>query len=325
MSTRDHPDWWRPVGGANAQDSVLERRSLVWNDNDVEAPDAPPAHYTEVVYKGKFFTRGCRGMIEQLQIYCMRTAAGVLQLRYAPHPCMGPFNTITITPAATWAWRSADIEEMWNYDGLFIWVYTCDADVSWGYDEAQPYDGHVSTDVGATWADLAIRPFIRVVYTGETPGDVPVSGTINVIEIPSIASTWETPEAVLLQHGVSAEVLRLEGAGTLLEASLTFATSVAPTAGTPPAAVIYGIYFFADGIWTYFTHNRMLTQSYVATSGRCAIGEFYQGTVEEPAFDETEMTVRLPIKFRRSLVIRAYQSTGGPVNVTAIAVANLNR
>lgn len=179
------------MGGQNSQDSILERRSLVWNDNEVEAPDAPPANYTEVIYKGKFFTRGCRGMIEQLQIYCIRTAAGTLTLRYSPHPCLGPIGEVTITPGATWAWVGVNIEEMWDYDSLFIWVYTCDADVSWAYDAVQPYDGHWSTDTGATWEDMAIRPFIRVVYTGETPGDVPVSGILNVIKLPAVSSEME--------------------------------------------------------------------------------------------------------------------------------------
>lgn len=321
----DEPDWARPIFGPVSWRSILERRSTIINDNEVVAPAVPPSIYSGETYRGKFFPRGCRGMLEQLELYCIGDPPAEVTLRYSPHPCIGPLGEVTIVPAAAWAWQAFVIEEMWNYDSLFIWVHECHADVDWGYDAVEPFDGHVSVDAGATWADQAIRPFIRAVYTGQTPGDVPVSGTINVVEIPSVGSTWETPAPLAIQHGVSLEVLELEGAGTLLEASLTFDTSVTPTAGVPPAAVIYGIYIFADGVWTYFTDNRMLTQSYVATFGRCAVGEFYQGSVEEPAFDQTNMTVRLPIKFRRNLVIRAYQSSGGAVNVEAIAVANIIR
>lgn len=215
MSSRDHPDWWRPTGGQNSQDSILERRSLVWNDNGVEAPNAPPAFYTGVHHKGKFFPRGCRGMIEQLQIYCINTAGGSLQLRYSPHPGLGPVNTVTITPAATWGWVGVDIEEMWNYDSLFIWVFSCQADVSWGYDATLPFDGHESTDAGATWEDMAIRPFIRVVYTGETPGDVPVSGIVNNIPLPNFVPDITNDWVMLNVPGGGTLYYEVEGIGTI--------------------------------------------------------------------------------------------------------------
>ena len=212
MSTEDHPDWWRPVGGANSQESILERRSLVWNDSAVVAPAAPPASYTEVTWKGKFFTRGCRGMIEELQIYCVRTGAGTLRLAISPHPCLGPFAYEMITPGATWGWVSGFRETMWNYDSLFIWVYECSADVSWAYDAVQPHDGHWSTDAGATWADLAIRPFIRAVYTGETPGDVPVSGILDVIILPNESSS-RVMESQAIPTPAETTLVNLDGAG----------------------------------------------------------------------------------------------------------------
>jgi len=188
LSSRDHPDWWKNVGGQNSQDSILERRSLVWNDNNIEDGTVPGAFYDAETYKGKFFTRGCRGMLEQLQLYCIGDGADTITLRYSPHPCLGPFGEVVITPAAAWAWQAFMIEEMWNYDSLFIWVYVCEANVDWAYDAEPPFDGHESGDAGAMWSDMAIRPFIRAVYTGETPGDVPVSGIINNIKIPNSSS-----------------------------------------------------------------------------------------------------------------------------------------
>jgi len=188
MSTEDHPDWWRPMGGQNSQDSTLERRSLIWNDNGVLDGVDPPAFYTCEEYVGKFFTRGCRGMIEEIQIYCRDAGVNRLRLYCSPHPCLGPLTYVDITPLDTWAWRAGTLEEMWNYDSLFIWVYACYVGVDWAYDTEQPYDGHEATYPGHTWAALDIRPFIRVVYTGETPGDVPVSGIINTIPIPSSSS-----------------------------------------------------------------------------------------------------------------------------------------
>lgn len=212
MSTRDHPDWWRPVGGQNSQDSTLERRSTIWNDGDPIPPAAPPAFHTGLDYRGKFFTRGCRGMIENLQIYCIRTAAGTLDLSFSPHPCIGPLYTVTITPGAAWAWALVAFQEMWNYDSLFIWVSRCDADVSYGFDTVQPLDGHRSTDAGATWLSIGQRPYIRVIYTGETPGDVPVSGIINNVPIPYASSEYEVAAQWCAQN-VETFVVGVHGAG----------------------------------------------------------------------------------------------------------------
>jgi len=324
LSTKDHPDWWRPVGGQNSQDSTLERRSMVWNDNEIETPTVPPHTHIGIDDRGKFFPRGMRGKIEEIQLYCTGNGAATVDLVLTPHPGLGPFYTLVLTPAAGWAWQGVALEEMWNYDSLFIWIRDCDGAITWGGDGELPFDGHTSPDGGATWASVQHRPFIRVVYSGETPGDVPVSGTINTIEVPSTASRAETEAAVNVPHAVQTEVVEIEGAGILLEASLTFGTSVTPTPGDAPGAVIYGISFIADGAIVYYASNRMLTQSYVAVSGRCAVGEFYQGTVEDPPWDETELTLRLPIKFRRSLVLRAWQSTGAAVDVHAVIVANMN-
>lgn len=188
MSTRDHPDWWRPMGGQNSQDSILERRSLIWNDDGVVSRTRFPILGTNALYKGKFFTRGCRGMIEEIQIYRTATAGGTIILHISPHPCLGPLYTVTIPAGPANAWTGVAFEQMWNYDSLFIWTSYVAIGEFWGYDAAQPYDGHISEDAGATWADWAARPFIRVIYTGETPGDVPVSGIINNIPIPSISS-----------------------------------------------------------------------------------------------------------------------------------------
>ncbi|GAH66892.1 unnamed protein product, partial [marine sediment metagenome] len=179
MSTKDHPDWWNPMGGQNSQDSTLERRSLIWNDNGIVAPTIPALFWAGIPYRGKFFTRGCRGKIDYVELYGIGNGVDEITIRYSPHPGTGPYNEVTIVPPVGWNWWPFIISEMWNYDGLFIWVHECGAAVSYAYDAEPPYDGHSSTDGGATWARFNGRVFFRVSYSGETPGDVPVSGTIN--------------------------------------------------------------------------------------------------------------------------------------------------
>jgi len=313
------------VGGSNAQDSTLERRSTIWNDGDPIPPAVPPVFCLNIKDRGKFFTRGCRGKIHRLYVYCMRAAAGTMDLSFSPHPCLGPLYTVTVTPGAAWAWANAGFFQMWNYDSLFIWVSRCDADVSWGYDLLQPRDGHRTTDSGETWFREAWRPFIRAEYDGETPGDVPVSGIINVIEIPSVGSTLAGGFDAAVPSNAVRTICEAEGAGTLNEAKLEFYTTAAPTAGADPPAIRYQLRLIADGFAASLTDNRELTQSCVATSGRSSKGEFFQCSVQEPEWHRTFMRVRLPIKFRRRLALQAVHTTGVNVRVDGILYANLMR
>ena len=314
MSTRDQPDWWKNVGGQNSQDSILERRSLVWNDADPQPPPAAPPLSTPDTYKGKFYTRGCRGMIEEIQIYRTATAGGTITLRLSPHPCLGPFYTVIIPIGPADAWTGVAFEQMWNYDSLFIWVSALAAGEEWGYDAVQPQDGHESTDAGATWADMATRPFIRVVYTGETPGDVPVSGIVNNIPIPSSAAQVARAIVANVPSGIWTNLCTYNGAGEVLELKIDYATVVVPAAG-----VQYAIMPLIDGAGTIETENRQITQSVVATSGRCSMGEFLQdGT-------GTRIWVRIPYQFRRVITLQGWQNTGAAVTMTGTIMANIMR
>lgn len=212
MNMSGLPDYLTPVLGPGHVSAVIERRSTIFNDSDLVDGAMPPSSYTEETYQGKFYPRGCRGMLEQLQIYCKRTGAGDIELRYSPQPGLGLIGTVTVTPGSSWAWKSATIEKIWNYDSLFIWVYTCDADVSWAYDAGVPVDGHSSDDSGATWEDEATRPFIRARFTGETAGDVPISGIVNNIPIPT-ASSLVVAAAKIVPPDETIQLLVVEGAG----------------------------------------------------------------------------------------------------------------
>lgn len=316
-------DYAAPVLGPNAKEMRTENRSTTSNDNGVVAPVAPPNALIGVNYVGKFFTRGCRGMIESLQIYCQRTAAGVLQLAISPHPALGPLYTVTVTPGATWAWSNAVLENMWNYDSLFVWILTCNADVWWGADLIQPFDGHQSLDAGVLWFDINTRPYIRAVYSGETHGDVPVSGIINNIPIPSLTQRIEQAFSVNVPDNTLTRITGMVGAGVVVETALSFLTSLAPTAGLAPPAVAYILRIYADGVYAGSITNRQATQSEVAIFGRCAIGEFWQTTVADPAYDMTELFLRLPVQFRRSIELYANQTTGGAVLVIGHLNASL--
>ena len=173
------------MGGQNSQDSILERRSRLWNDGDTVTPDAPPGFDTGTEWFGKFFPRGARGLISELSIYARAAAAGSITLHIAPHLGTGPLFMYTFAPGAAWDWVTVLPRIWWNYDSLFIWIHSCDIDVDWAWDQVQPYDMHHSPDLGYHWIPYDYRPYIRVVYAGETPGDVPVSGIVNTVAIPN--------------------------------------------------------------------------------------------------------------------------------------------
>lgn len=187
----------------------------ITNDNGVAAPTAPPSTFNGGTYRGKFFPRGCRGTLREFYIYCVRSAAGTLTLSFSPQPGMGAVASVTITPGAGWAWASAGYQKMWNYDSLFIWISACSADVSVGYENVvSPYiDWLKSDDSGVTWYRENLRLFVRAVFDGGTIGDVPVSGTVNNVEIPTQSQTRLYALENNVGTGAETTLKTVEGAG----------------------------------------------------------------------------------------------------------------
>jgi len=190
--SRDHPDWWRPVGGSNAVDSVLERRSLIANHGAVALWEVGSL----IIARGKFFTRGMRGFLEDIEIYCRDplAAGGTMTVNICPFPESGTLYTANIVVPAGGgaAWRAAAFDLFWNYDSMFIWWYEqLIGDVEYGYDVEQPWDGYWGGPTGIIWVTRDLRYWVRVLMAGQTPGDVPVSGTLNVVPIPNTVSDMD--------------------------------------------------------------------------------------------------------------------------------------
>ena len=210
-------------GGVNlvidklTQTAYLEDRRTLSNDNGVTTPTAPPGTTTGTTFRGKFFPRGCRGFLRYLHVYCKRTAAGTLTLAVSPQMSMGEVYTVEITPGAAWDWKSGAVNKFWNYDSMFIWVKSCDADVSWGYESAAPFDAWSSGDLGATWGHVDNRYFFRAVMKAMTVGDLPVSGTLNVIEIPNLGGARQNVLITVPAASIEYDTVQ-PGSGRLLVA-----------------------------------------------------------------------------------------------------------
>lgn len=312
MSSPDQPDFsGRSLGPIN-DSSRLEWQSIIGNNGVTPTSWLNPLH-PEIW--GKFFPRQMRGFIESIEVYIHDTtgAGGWLVLGISPQPIMGTteVHTLIIPPGSPDGWYGVDFNYFWNYDALFIEIYSVDANITFGAELGKPWDAWRSLDGGHSWTSQNGRIWIRVVYKGETCGDVPVSGTVNAVELPSIGSVY-AGGVIAVPNNVETRVAQLTGAGTLIEAKLIFADVTVPAVG-----VVFGMRIDLDGDVIQHVNNRDLTQSIVATFGRASHGEFYQGD------GETVMNVRLALKFRNFFELYAHQTTGAPVNVHGTIVCNL--
>lgn len=204
------PDYSGTVLGPRMVPATNERRTIVFNDPEITS-GAPPSNRSADDY-GKFFPRGMRGTLEEIRVYAQGDGVDTVYVNISPQPGLGYTYRTQITPPAAWGWVDAAFNIMWNYDSLYVWFSDIEANVNWGYDEEKPYDGHLTADGGATFTDVDERPFIRVVMTGETAGDVPISGIVNNIPIPS-ASSAVKKAGMIVPFNVVTEVLIVEGAG----------------------------------------------------------------------------------------------------------------
>jgi hypothetical protein len=205
-------------GGANividklTQGAYTERQSVLANNGTTATMASQCLYYK----RGKFFPRGCRGFIRSIEIYCDNTdsASHTFTIKISPMPGMGPVATFTLSVAggSSAAWRVVTVGRFWNYDSLFIWVSSdSDSYGRLGFDTDAPSDYYYSTDE-VSWTFGNYRFWFRVNMTGETVGDLPVSGTVNTVEIPTLSSQLKG-ENVTVPTGTETTVVSTVGAG----------------------------------------------------------------------------------------------------------------
>lgn len=151
--------------------------------------------------RGKYFPRGARGFINSIEIYCDNadTVAHTFTIYFCVQPGMAPVfsTTLTVAAGAAAAWRAAAVGKFWNYDSMFIYVRSdSNSYGGLGYDNEVPYDYYCSYDE-VTWYVGNARFWFRVVLTGLTVGDLPVSGTVNVVEIPSTVGVRQAAQLIV--------------------------------------------------------------------------------------------------------------------------------
>jgi len=304
-------------GGANiiidklTQTAYTDRRVLLSNNG------VTPIMFTAAATRrhGKFFPRGCRGFIRQIEIYCDNpdTADHVVTVYITPHPNMGALYSVALTVAAgaTAAWRALTFRTFWGYDSLFIYAKRTDADYPrLAYDTGTPFDGYYS-DNGVTWIELNERYWFRVDSYALTVGDVPVSGTINTIAIPNVFSEFKRKLTGVLDSGESEDLIeKTEGAGALTAFMVTYWQAVGTVEPT----------YMAIGIDVDGKVNEVRLSMLIEplNSQENTISPISFGTIDT-ANNRYAFAINVPIRFRRYVRIYAknYAAAGNQIQADA--------
>ena len=195
------------------ESAYTEERRVIANNGPSAIMQAPGIGTP----RGKYFPRGCRGFIHEIEVYCDNPSGSAyhLYIYVSPQPGMAPIivKTLYVAANASPAWRPVTINYYWSYDSLFVWVLSETNDYPRvGYDTGEPYDALYSTD-GETWVPENYRWWIRLDMAGQTVGDLPVSGTLSTIEIPHSSSQVESGNVSLPGLAEDVELVSVEGAG----------------------------------------------------------------------------------------------------------------
>ncbi len=307
-------------GGANividklTQTAYVERRTAISNRGTTALWGSTNANN-----RGKFFTRGCMGFLHRVSIYCKNGApAGkTLTVYISPNPDLGYVAKadIAIPALADPDWRHAIFYRMWPYDKLFIWTYSADVNVMMGYDneDGTKADAYRKAIAATTWNHVALsRWWFDVAMQGQTVGDVPVSGTVNTINIPSTSVGAESG-SVTVPSETETSIITILGAGTIERVALFTGSDVVE------------IRFYVDGVMfdryallsgEYFTAENLNILTYGVSTPQIQLMSYAAGGM-------SYFNVTKPFSFQRSFEVRAYQVTGTAKAVRAGLVYDL--
>jgi len=244
--------------------------------------------------RGVFIARGCRGMIGRIAMYLKNestTAARSITLLLTPVPNGGEIRTVTLTQAMnTTGWvESPDLRLTWNYDSLAIIVKSIEPELRYAYYQTYDY-GLGGLDDYPNTRGSTYHPLVWVRFDALSVGDIPVSGTINAIMIPSVSS-FGASGSVYIPAGETKTLIDISGAGqvewTYLRAGMVRDTYI---------DVIWEI----DGVETTWNLDLINSWSHHV--------ENTPTDVVATKIDDTALIYRLQLrwklKFRRSFILR---------------------
>ena len=168
-------------------------------------------------YFGKWFPHGARGFITKVYIYCKPATTDYTLYVYfsiAPNSPYLFYVSTTVLTTDTEGWKEIDVNMLWNYDSLFITIHGTTSDLVLAWDTETPADRwYHETDMYSLQPRTG-RQWIRVKIRGQTSGDIPVSGTVNTINIPNKTSESSTG-IVYIDYGEEKTLVEIEGTGVV--------------------------------------------------------------------------------------------------------------
>ena len=245
--------------------------------------------------RGKYFPHGARGFIEKIELRCKNTDTEDHTVTF--YLCIAPGyppiwqGSVTI-PAGFDDWLAITPKIWWAYDSILVVAIADSNDVLFMYDTGAPYDAWY---FGTNWSEYTpvnARYWFKITIYGQTTGDIPVSGTVNTIQIPNTAAS-SGKISYTIKAGETQIIKVVEGMGRML--FLHFVCN--------SEYVRVGI--LADGV-----------EAWTTDFGPVQMYEWYgygqQGgpiTVAKTTVDSTTLYIlkwAVPISFRKKLEIKIY-------------------
>ena len=165
-------------------DAYVEQRITLKNN---------ASQYTDLInhkYIAKFFVHRARGHLHSVKVYVKNTDtanAQTISVAIAIRPNTNIMLSKTKTIDAGFeGWVEVFFDKWWNYDTMFV-VVLLPSEVQVAVDDGYPRDGWYSDATTYDFLNLPYRPWIQVLMYCSTIGDLPVSGTVNTIQLPNLA------------------------------------------------------------------------------------------------------------------------------------------
>jgi len=261
---------------------------------------------------GKYYPRGCRGFIKNIIVTARNTDAAShdVSVYISPQPGMGKLAEATFTiPGNTDPTTfTVSINRYWSYDSLFVWLYTdATSGVGIAYDSGTPWDAYHSSD-GFSWTVQTRRYWIDVEYSGQTVGDLPVSGTLNTIRLPNVTTRQEVSN-VPVNAGTEGTIITVDGVGELVR----LAIGLNPQ--TDNEDVEIRLYCDGEIAWA-FNPLGLSIQNYSATTPGVQLLRYTAG-------GDIGIQVLLPFSFRRQFKVTALNGTSYTQYLNCTAIFNL--
>jgi len=296
-------------GGTNIIVDKLLQSAYTESRQTVGNPTGQPTGGTPAgAVWGKFFPRGMRGFITTIYRYVKTTTTDshtqTFVLKVTPDG--GTIKTCTEswdTVVDGWFPITGISNFYWNYDSLFIGLVAGTANPVSMYDTTTPYDAYTSADDGVTWSIQDRRWYVDITSIGGTVGDIPISGTVNTIEIPHAGGILDTSDVAC--GGVAETTVGIVNGGGYLERLFL-----------EQAYSNMTIKIYADGVLAdWFNPQDATAFGFTAVTPKIQLLKYALANV-----CYTQYTGR--IEFTRQLKVTAYNWDGDAHNVRAYIVTN---